>query len=857
MSDEDPRPLDGRADAPTRSLDSQLTPRPDAEGDEALREQPGELIGRYKLLQQIGEGGFGVVYMAEQEKPVRRKVALKIIKLGMDTKQVIARFEAERQALALMDHPNIARVLDAGATERGRPYFVMELVRGESITDYCDKNGLDIEDRLSLFQQTCHALQHAHQKGIIHRDIKPSNVMITLHDGQPIPKVIDFGVAKATNQRLTEKTLFTEYKQFVGTPDYMSPEQAEMSGLDIDTRTDVYSLGVLLYELLTGTTPFDTDSLREAGFSEMMRIIREDTPHKPSTRLRSLGETGDRTAERRRVDLRRLSTILSGDLDWIVMKCLEKDRTRRYETANGLALDIGRFLADQPVLAGPPSAGYKLRKFVKRHRAGTYSAAAMLLLLLIGIAGTGWGLLQAIEAREETQQRAAELETVMEFQQAILAEIDMKQMGQDIREALNAELDAESAIAADEAFQRVNMTNVARDVIEKNILARAVDAIEAQFGDEPRIEAALRQTIGDTYLELGFYPEALPQMELALDSRRRLLGADDPETLASVGNLGRLLRRMGRPEEAETYYREALEGRRRVLGDDHPDTLASINNMGAALQAVGDMAGAEVHFREAMERRRRVLGDDHIETLISINNVGFILKRMGKLDEAEPYYLEAVERGRRVLGSDHPDTLTWVSNVGVLIGAMGRREEAEPYYLEALEGRRRALGDLHPLTLLSYANLGRLLMQLDRPDEAETHLRRALAGRRRTLGDDHPKTLLSISDLGKSLEAIGRLDDAAAHHREAVGRSRRVLGEGDWGLGRALFYYGRTLMALEQYEDAEKTLVEAHGILHAAGGAQDVWTRVSVDALIEVFEASGDEQGADRWRAEKAGEDRR
>jgi serine/threonine protein kinase len=379
------------------------------------REQVGQMIGRYKLLEPVGEGGFGVGWAAEQREPVKRRVALKVIKLGMDTKQVIARFEAERQALALMDHPNIAKVLDAGATETGRPYFVMELVKGVPLLDYCDTEKLDTRARLDLFIKVCQAIQHAHQKGIIHRDIKPSNVLITLHDGVPVPKVIDFGVAKATNQELTEKTLYTQHRQMVGTPAYMSPEQAEMSGLDIDTRSDVYSLGVLLYELLTGTTPFDTEELLSKGFAEMMRFIREVEPHKPSTRVSTLGETATRTADQRRADVKKLGLILKGDLDWIVMKCLEKDRTRRYETANGLAADIRRYLDDEPVVATPPSALYRTSKFVRRNRTGVGAAALVALALLTGAIVAGIGFMQASQQRERVQDEADKAGAINRF----------------------------------------------------------------------------------------------------------------------------------------------------------------------------------------------------------------------------------------------------------------------------------------------------------------------------------------------------------------------------------------------------------------------------------------------------------
>jgi WD40 repeat protein len=361
-----------------------------------LTEGPGTVIGRYKLLEQIGEGGFGVVYMADQTKPISRRVALKIIKLGMDTKEVIARFEAERQALAMMEHPNIAKVLDAGATDTGRPYFVMELVKGIPITEYCDNNNLDTQQRLELFINVCKAIQHAHQKGIIHRDLKPSNVMITLHDGKPVPKVIDFGIAKATGQRLTEKTLFTRFAQMIGTPEYMSPEQAEFSGLDVDTRSDIYSLGVLLYQLLTGVTPFDGEKLREAGYVEMQRIIREDDPDKPSTKLSTMGEALTNVAKHRRVAPEALRKLIRGDLDWIVMKTLEKDRTRRYETASELATDIERHLTDELVLAGPPSAGYRLRKFVRRNRVGVITG------LLIAAALLAVAVVSAMYAREAT-----------------------------------------------------------------------------------------------------------------------------------------------------------------------------------------------------------------------------------------------------------------------------------------------------------------------------------------------------------------------------------------------------------------------------------------------------------------------
>ena len=863
-----------------------------------------EISGRYRLLERLGEGGMGEVFLAEQSEPVRRRVALKIIKLGMDTKEVVARFEAERQALALMNHPNVARVFDAGATEQGRPYFVMEHVPGVSITEYCDRERLTTKQRLALFQQVCHAVQHAHQKGIIHRDIKPSNVLVMMQDGQPVPKVIDFGVAKAINQRLTEKTVFTEQGRLIGTPEYMSPEQAEMTAVDIDTRTDIYSLGVLLYELLVGSLPFDSKALRQAGYAAVQQIIRQSEPPKPSTRLSLLGEASSTISARRRSDPSTLARQIRGDLDWIVMKCLEKDRTRRYASASDFAADIQRHLSHQPVIAGPPSAAYRVRKFVRRNRALVSASAVVFLTLVAGVVGTASQAViatrqrdraklaetqqsrarsaeetqrkvaerrekEATEAQRLAQKRAGQLETVTEFQASMLSGIDAEQMGrgiiaaqrQGIAEGLEnqgASADEiETALASfDELVRKTNATNLALKVIDENVLARAVETIEKDFADQPLVEAALRQTVGNTYTNLGLYPQALPQMERALALCRRNLGDDHPHTLISIHNMGYLLQSMGKLAEAEPYYSEALESRRRLLGDDHPETLGSMGSMGYLLSSMGNLAESQPYFRKALEGNRRVLGDDHPDTLTWINNMGALLDTMGKLAEAEPYYREALEARRRVLGDDHPRTLTSINNMGVLLKAMGKYAEAETYYREALEGKRRVLGDDHPNTLTSINNMGVLLKEMGKYAEAETYCHEALEGRRRVLGDDHPNTLMSMHNMGRLLRDLGRLDEAEALGAEAVrGATAKLAPSHAFRLG-TLVQHGRTLTAVQRFGEAETELLEAYEGYVETRGRDHRYTKGAVEALVDLYDAwhaAEPDQGYDakaaEWRA--------
>ena len=702
-------------------MDDDKTPPEDLESTESIGSRdsgPPERVGPYRILQKIGEGGMGVVYLAEQTEPLRRKVALKIIKHGMDTKQVVARFEAERQALAMMDHTCVARVFDAGSTEAGRPYFAMEYVQGVPITEHCDRQRLTTRERLELFQQVCEGVQHAHQKAIIHRDLKPSNVLVSYRDGKARPKIIDFGVAKAIEHRLTEKTLFTELGVLIGTPEYMSPEQAEMTGQNIDTRTDVYSLGVVLYELLVGALPFESKELRQFGFDEIRRKVREDEPPKPSARLTTLGsERSTESAKRRRTDPPTLRRELSGDLDWITMRALEKDRGRRYGSPSELAADVERHLTSQPVSAGPPSAGYRAGKFVRRHRVGMSAAAAGGLVLL------AFAVTMAVQAkriaaeRDRAEQAKADLESVVEFQAGMLSEVDPEQMGRWLIDELReSEFEARRTRGAAEAelatigllFTDVNPTNIALRVIDDSILNPAGKALETRFEDQPLIGSELRATIGETYRKLGLYDQAEPHMLAARETRSRLLGDEHPETLEATHNLSNLYWYQGRYDEVESLVLELLATRKSVLGEDHPDTLRSMHNLAMLYGNQGRYVEAEPLYLETLESLRHVLGTDHSVTLLCMHNLASMYRDQGRYDEAELLSVEALEAQKRMVGDDDWRTLKSMDNLGGIYVAQGRYDEAEPLHLATLESRKRKFGDDHPDTLSSVDYLANL-----------------------------------------------------------------------------------------------------------------------------------------------------
>ncbi len=737
-------------------------------------EQSGDRIGPYKLLQRLGEGGCGVVYMAEQEEPVRRRVALKVIKLGMDTKQVIARFEAERQALALMDHPNIAKVLEAGASEAGRPYFVMELVRGTKITEYCDQNNLPTQKRLELFIQVCKAVQHAHQKGIIHRDLKPSNILVTLHDGVPVPKVIDFGIAKATEQRLTDKTVFTAFEQFIGTPAYMSPEQAEMSGLDIDTRSDIYSLGVLLYELLTSRIPFDPKELAAAGLDEMRRIIREKDPVRPSTKLSSLTVADQTTVSRQRqVEAAKLIHLVRGDLDWIVMKCLEKDRTRRYETANGLARDLERHLSNEPVVACPPSRLYRFQKMVRRNRITVAAGVSVVAALLVGVAASTWQAIRAMRAERESQQFVRFLTDMLEGVGPSVA------LGRD--------------------------TTLLREILDKT-----ADRIMEELKDQPRLEANLLTTIGEVYRALTANDKAEAMHRKALTIRTRLFGECHVDTATSMDLLAVVLLEQTKLGEAEPLFLKAQAIRKKLLGPDHPAVALSISNLGALRQFQGKYQEAENLYREALEVRRKLRGDDHLEVAESLICVASVLYYQQKdLPQAEEMNLKALTIRTNALGDKHPDLGVCLNNLSTVYLAQGRLDDAEATMQATIDLWRVIEKGGSAPEAQALNNLAWLLCVQGKFARAEETARAALEMRRRVRGNKHKDVAESLNMLAVILQRRGNLSEAEKLQRENLDLTIELLGSKHPDVVSAKNNLAWVFQSQRKHSEAELLLREA------------------------------------------------
>jgi serine/threonine protein kinase/tetratricopeptide (TPR) repeat protein len=812
-----PRVESNRGLAPESTVD-----RPTPSPTEGL----GARIGPYKLLQKLGEGGMGAVFMAEQERPVRRRVALKIVKPGMDSEQVVARFEAERQALAMMDHRNIAHVFDAGMTETGRLYFVMELVHGVPITEYCDHARLATRERLELFIGVCQAIQHAHQKGIIHRDIKPSNILVTMYDGKPEPKVIDFGVAKATDQRLTERTMFTQYGAIVGTFEYMSPEQAEMSALGVDTRSDIYSLGVLLYELLTGTTPLERERLLGAGYAEILRRIKEEEPPPPSTRLSSSGARRALVAAQPEREPSKLSRLMRGELDWIVMKALEKDRTRRYESAGTFARDVQRFLDGDPVEACPPSAGYRMRKFASRHRAALGTAAGCVALLFVAAAVSTWQAVVATRARDEAAREArraleAEEKANQERNKSFAAEAVARAEGQKSQRSA-AEARAVLGFFQDHVLAAARPEGQEGGLGKDVSIRRAIDAAEpriaAEFQGQPTAEASIRYVLGTTYYYLGEPALALRQHERAQELRKAELGHRHPDTLASQNNLALAYHAAGQLDRAVALFERTMADRIATLGPQHRDTLSTQNSLALALRALGRLDQAIALYERTLATQAAELGPDHLDTLSTQNSLALALRAAGRLDRAIPLFERTLASRTTRLGPDHPDTL-WTQNSLALalredgqlpraimlhertLGVQrtklgpdhyntlitqnslamayrddGQLERAIALHEQTLATQEAKLGPGHPNALFTQSTLAVAYADDRQFDRAIPLLERTLAAREVRIGPDHPDTLSTRSRLGAAYQETGQLERSIAFHERTLAAQTAKLG---------------------------------------------------------------------------------
>ena len=822
------------ADALDQSLAQSLHGELRHHGESGLN-LTGSSVGPYQIAEQLGEGGTGIVYRAEQTEPIHRAVALKVIKPGMDTREVLARFAAERQALARMDHPGIARVIDAGSTVQGRSYFVMELVRGEPITRYCDAHGLDLAARLALFAQVCHAVQHAHQKGIIHRDLKPSNLLVVQTDGEARPKVIDFGIAKAVARDAASADNFiTQVSQFVGTPGYMSPEQAA-GDLDLDTRSDLYSLGVVLYELLTGRTPHEVRDWAKTGIDELRRRIREEEPLRPSTAVERLDpEAALKLAVTRNVAPARLAAELRGDLDWIVLRCLEKDRARRYASAAELAEDLRRYRDHEPVAAAAPGRWYVLGKSLRRHRLG-YALGGVAVLALAGATAVSVSLaVRAQRAEREAAEKAEISQAVTDF------------------------------LRLDVLAQASPEKQPDREMKIRTALDNAAEKIGDRFARQPLTEASVRETLGDTYNALGDFAAALKHYERAwalrkehlgpearptliaqnlvlrglrqlarFDEAERLagdalaqqlhaLGRRDVITLETMAGLGAMRLEQGRHAEARGLLTEVLALRREVLGPEHLKTLQSMNNLAMCYSALGEEEAAIALSEESLAIRRRIYGPEHPFTLSLLNNLASSYSRSGAIEKASAVYREIYDIRKRVQGPDHPDTLNTLQNLGSDRVRQGLRDEAAELLLEAYAGLVRTLGAEHPQTTMPLMNLGVLRTEQGRFEEAEAYLRQCWDLRRKQLGPDHHLSADTATQFAETIGHRGRTEEAEAIFRTTLAQRTAAHGADGFRTLTTANAYGRFLLTQGRLEEGSALLLDTANRAIAALGMNHV-----------------------------------
>lgn len=768
-----------RSDPPT-ALDD---PR-----ERTLQDTP-DHIGPYRIVRLLGEGGMGSVFLAEQSDPIRRHVALKLIKLGMDSQQVVARFEAERQTLARMNHPCVARVFDAGTTDRGRPYFVMEYVDGERITKHCDRFRLSLRERIALFRQVCAGVQHAHQKAIIHRDIKASNVLVQVEERESTPKIIDFGLAKAIRGDDAAQTMLTQTGQILGTPAYMSPEQAADNIREIDTRSDVYSLGVLLYELLVGTLPFSSDDQSPQSAGEMRRRILEDEPSRPSSRVLRLGAVSNELAVSRGESSASLRRKLAGDLDWIVLKTLDKDPARRYDSPAALADDLARYLASEAILAHPPSPWYLATKFARRHRSGVAAAALVALALFMAVAGTAWGIARSAASEREARREAAVRRELAQFLQDVF-------VASDPREARGQEVTA------------------------RTLLERAAERI-GQLEADPTTKAAFLATIGEVSSNLGHYAQAEPLLRQAVESYRTSLGSSDTLTLDAMEALADAVHLQAEYGEAEQLLKKLIQRRTEVLGREHADTIRAEGSLALLYRNTRRLDEAEATLEPLIARAREALGDRHRETLRLLHYRGNVLRDLLRIEAAVHAYEEALEGREEVLGADHPDTLFTMSSFANALSAGRRYEEAEPLLRRVVDKRSDVLGADHPFTIRSMGELATVQMRTSRFTEAEKTLRHVIECQQGSLPEDHPDLLTSREHLGVVLFEQGRFVEAERKLRDVLER-RESLQPGGARLASTYARIGQTYLELGREDQAAAAFRGALEIANSSNAAGDL-----------------------------------
>jgi len=761
-----------------------------------------KVLGPYRLLKKLGEGGMGQVWLAEQTLPVRRRVALKLIKAGMYDDSALRRFQSERQSLAIMDHPAIAKVFDAGATPDGQPYFAMEYVPGVAITNYCDEKKLKIRDRLELFIRACEGVQHAHQKAIIHRDLKPANILVVEVDSKPMPRIIDFGLAKTLTPYFSGESMNTLAGSFVGTPGYMSPEQADPGIQDVDTRTDVYSLGVVLYELLTGFLPFDAAQWKKVPLEELLRHLREEDPPRPSTKVSTGRDASASNAHARGTEPPQLVSALRGDLDWITLKALDKDRNRRYGTPSEIAADIRRYLKNEPILARPASAGYRLRKYVRRHRVGVTAAAGLFLLL------AGFAALQAVQLRRITRERDR-ADRVAQFMTNMFT-------------------------VSNPSESRGN-TITAREILEK-----ASKDINTGLSQDPELQASMLDLMGRVYSHLGLYGRAQELLSPAVEIRRRVLGPRNPDTLWSMVNLANALSDQAKYPEADKLYEEVIETGRSVGAPARRRVIAAMNNLALNLRDEGRIADVEKMQREVVETLRRSVGPEAPDTLTAISNLALTVRTQAHFADAVNLDRQVLEARRRTLGPDHPDTLRSAANLALdLLDEQGHETEAEQLIRPTLEAQRRIVGPEHPDTLVSMDALSDTLLQQKKFAEAETVTRQELEILRRTRGPEHPRTFRAMNNLATVLDLEGNHAEAARQFRELWEIQRRVSGPEHSDTLLSETNLSAALLGTKQLGEAEKLARDALASERRVLGDENSLTLDQMSILSKILQQSG------------------